>query len=97
MSQVPENPTEKRPDKAVPLVIYKGGERIVVGSAYLKGDGRIEAQIFKDVKQELKALLFGDRIGDISINPTHTNLYVNLRTQKIEEVAVVPPPKIQES
>lgn len=68
-NQVPENPTEKRPDKAIPLVIYKSGERIVIGSAYLKGDGSIAAQIFKDVKQEITDLLFGDRVGDFSINP----------------------------
>lgn len=59
----------KRPDKALPLVIYKGGERIVIGSAYLKGDGSIEAQIAKDVKKELRDQLFGDLVGDISINP----------------------------
>lgn len=63
------NEPTKRPDEAVPLVIYKGGERIVIGSAILKGDGRIEAQIAKDVREDLKDLLFGGRVGDFSINP----------------------------
>lgn len=69
MSRRVDDKREKRPDKAVPLVIYKGGERIVIGSAYLKGDGRVEGQIQKDVKQELKDMLFGNTVGDISINP----------------------------
>lgn len=88
---MPENPTEKRSDKAVPLVIYKGGERVVIGSAYLKGDGRIEAQVAKDVREDLKHLLFGDRVGDISINPLYTSTMVNARTNETKEVAVVPP------
>lgn len=66
---MPENLTEKRADRVLPLVIYKGGERIVIGSAYLKGDGSIEAQIAKDVRQDLKDMIFGDRVGDFSLNP----------------------------
>lgn len=88
---MPENPTEKRPDKPVPLVIYKGGERIVIGSAYLKGDGSIEGQVSKDVRQDLKDILFGDRVGDISINPLHTRKYVDLRTDETKEVVYIPP------
>lgn len=91
---MPENPTEKRPDKAVPLVIYKGGERIIVGSAYLKGDGSIEGQIAKDVRKDLKDVLFSDRVGDISINPLYTSTKVNLRTNALDEIAIVPPLKL---
>ena len=60
---------EKRKDQEVPLVIYKGGERIEVGRAIVKGDGSIVAQIAKDVKQEFKDLLFGNVLGDLSLNP----------------------------
>lgn len=60
---------DKRPDQVVPLVIYKSGERITIGSAYLMGDGRIEAQIAKDVKKEISDLIFGGRVADISLNP----------------------------
>lgn len=66
---MPDRPSEKRPDQTVPLVIYKSGERIVIGLAYLKGDGRIEGQIAQDVKKELREQLFGGLVGDISINP----------------------------
>lgn len=101
-------PTERRPDKAVPLVIYKGGECIVLGSAYLKGDGRIEGQIAKDVKKELQDLLFGDRVGNISINPepppihnpalltAHTSTFVDTKANEPVEVAVIPPLKIKD-
>lgn len=88
---MPENPTEKRADQALPLVIYKGGERIVVGSAYLKGDGSIEAQVAKDVRQDLKDILFGGRVGDISINPLDTSVYSNMRTNAAVEVVAIPP------
>lgn len=77
---------EKRKDQEVPLVIYKSGERVVIGQAILKGDGSIIAQIAKDVKKEFKDLLFGDRIGDISINPVIPSIikmgesYANLST-----------------
>lgn len=60
---------EKRKDQEVPLVIYKGGERIVIGHAILKGDGSIIAQVTKDAKIEFQDQLFGDRVGDFSINP----------------------------
>lgn len=60
---------EKRPDKSVPLVMYKGGERIVIGQALVKGDGSIEGQISKDVRKELKDILFGDMLGGLSIDP----------------------------
>lgn len=63
------NKPEKRKDQEVPLVIYKSGERIEVGRAILKGDGSIIAQISKDVKVEFKDLLFGNILGDISLNP----------------------------
>jgi hypothetical protein len=66
---VPQNPTEKRADQHVPLVIYKGGQRIVVGQAIVKGDGQIEAQISKDARKDLGDLFFKVLIGDISINP----------------------------
>lgn len=92
---MPENPTEKRPDQAVPLVIYKGGDRVVIGSAYLKGDGTIEGQITKDARQELKDILFGDRVGDISINPLQTSTLINSRTMEATEVAVVLPSKVR--
>lgn len=88
---MPENPTEKRQDKPLPLVIYKGGERIVIGSAYLKGDGKVEGQISKDAREELKDVFFGDRVGDISINPLDTSVYFNTRTNEAVEVVAIPP------
>jgi hypothetical protein len=66
---VPQNPTEKRADQHVPLVIYKGGQRIVVGQAIVKGDGQIEAQLSKDARKDLGDIFFKALIGDISINP----------------------------
>lgn len=61
--------SEKEVSKQVPLVIYKGGERIVVGMAIVNPDGSIQAQIAKDINKELKTALFGNAIGDISLNP----------------------------
>lgn len=60
---------EKRKDQEVPLVIYKGGERIVIGHVILKGDGSLSGQIAKDFKKELSDLLFGNTLGDVSLNP----------------------------
>lgn len=59
----------KRPDQIVPLVIYKGGERLVIGQATVKGDGQIEGQISKDAKSDLKDLIFSGSLGDLSLNP----------------------------
>ena len=58
----------KQPSEQVPLVIYKGGERIVIGLASFDPDGSITAQIFKDFNDDIKTLVYGE-IGDISINP----------------------------
>lgn len=89
---------DKRPDKAVPLVIYKGGERIIIGQAIVKGDGSIEGQIAKDIRQELKDILFGDRLGAVTLDPMappssnveHTSTMINATTREPIEVAVVP-------
>ncbi len=92
----------KRKDKAVPLIMYKGGERIVIGQAIVKGDGSIEAQIAKDVRQDLRDILFGDMLGAVSIDPKpmpdmkYTSTFMNATTQEPIEVAVVAPLKIQE-
>lgn len=61
--------TEKRADKTVPLVLYKGGERIIIGQAIIKGDGKIEGQIAQDVRKEIGDLIFGDRLGGLSLDP----------------------------
>lgn len=94
---------EKRKDQEVPLVIYKGGERIEVGRAILKGDGSIIAQVAKDVKAEFKDLLFGNTLGDMSLNPkvllprdTQYSIGFNATTKEALEAAVIPPLKIQE-
>lgn len=90
-------------DQTVPLVLYKGGERIIIGQATVKGDGSIQAQIAKDVRKELKDLLFGGSLGGLSLDPKpqpdmkyHTSTYVDTATQEAIEVAVIPPLKIQE-
>lgn len=59
----------KRADQTVDLVIYKSGERIVIGKAVVKGDGSIEAQIAKDVRKEISDLLFGGLLGGLSLDP----------------------------
>lgn len=83
-------PSEKRADQTVPIVIYKGGERIVIGSAYLKGDGSIEGKVFKDVKEDLKDLIFGGRIGNFSFNPkVEPKLSVEITDADISSVSVV--------
>lgn len=92
----------RRPDKTVPLVIYKGGERIIVGQAIVKGDGSIEGQIAKDVRKELKDLLFGDMLGGLSLDPKppidlkYTSTMVDIKTNEAVEVALVSPLKVQE-
>lgn len=96
---------DKRADQTVPLVIYKGGERIVIGQAIVKGDGGIEGQIAKDVRQELKDLLFGGSLGALSLDPKpnpdlkYNNIITSKEAQTI--VAIVPPgdgiTEIQES
>lgn len=60
---------EKRKDQEVFLVIYKGGEKIQVGHAILKGDGSLIGQVSKDVRKEITDLLFGGQLGDVSLNP----------------------------
>lgn len=90
---------EPKKEKTVPLVMYRRGERIVIGQAIVKGDGSIEGQIAKDVRQELKDILFGDMLGAISVDPKplpSTSTYINLKTNEAVEVAVIPPPKVQE-
>ncbi len=83
---------DKRPDKTVPLVIYKGGERIIVGQAIMKGDGSISAQIAKDVRKDLQDILYGDMVGGFSIDPKP----VVLPDLTYHEVSSTPSPKIQE-
>ncbi len=83
---------EKRKDKEVPLVMYKGGERLVIGQAIVKGDGSIIGQISKDVRKELSDVLFGDMLGAISVDPkpvAHPDMAYH-------EVSFNLPPKIQE-
>lgn len=59
----------KRPSKQVDLVIYKGGERIIVGRASLDPDGKIEAQIARDIREDVKAMVYGDLLDCLSLNP----------------------------
>lgn len=59
----------KKTSKQVPLVIYKGGERIEIGKASVSSDGEITAQVAKDVRRDIKDLLFGDLLDHISVNP----------------------------
>lgn len=91
---------KKLKDKRVPLVIYKSGERIVIGQAIVKGDGSIEGQIAKDVRKEIQHLIFGDALGALSFDPKaqpdmkyHTSTYVATSTKEPIEVAVIPPVK----
>lgn len=58
----------RKKSKQVPLVIYKGGERIEIGMASVSTDGSIEAQIKKDIREDIKAVIYGD-LGDLSLNP----------------------------
>lgn len=96
----------KRADQTVDLVIYKSGERIVIGKAVVKGDGSIEAQIAKDVRKEISDLLFGGLLGGLSLDPKPKpdmkynnafSLFVDSKADEIIEAAVVPPLKVQES
>ncbi len=91
----------KRPDKTVPLVMYKGGERIVIGQAIVKGDGSIIGQIAKDVRKELKDVLFGDMLGALSLDPKPAvdlqySTFFNATTKEPIETVVVPPLKVRE-
>lgn len=91
-------PTDKRPDKTVPLVMYKGGERIVIGQALVKGDGSISGQIAKDVRKEIGDLLFGDMLGALSLDPKPpVNLKYNIISSTEARIDMGLPPKIQES
>lgn len=91
----------KKTSKQVPLVIYKSGERIQIGMASIGSDGEIIGQIAKDIREDVKALLWGN-IGDVSLNPKkpldlkYTSTFVDAKTQEPVEVAVVAPLKIQE-
>jgi hypothetical protein len=90
--------------KQIDLVIYKSGERIVVGRAIVNGDGSITAQIAKDVRKEYKDLIYGDMLDHLSLNPKapavldlkYTSVHVDTKTQVVDEVAYVPPLKIKE-
>lgn len=90
---------EKRKDQEVPLVIYKGGEKIAIGHAILKGDGSLSGQVTKDVMKELSDLLFGGSIGDVSLNPkisVQPDLKYNLISANEARAIIRQPPKIQE-
>lgn len=52
--------------KQVPLVIYKGGERIVLGMASVEDNGSIEAQVAKDMWPAVKDIL-QPNVGEFSI------------------------------
>lgn len=54
--------------KQVPLVVYKGGTRHVVGMAQVEPDGKIEAQVAKDHWDTVKEMMQPD-IGEFSITP----------------------------
>lgn len=74
--------------KQVDLVLYKGGERIVIGKAIVEKDGAISAQIAKDLRADVKEIITG-KIGDVSINPQQIHIpskttYVSQST-KIQE------------
>lgn len=67
----------RKKSKQVPLVIYKGGERIEIGMASVSTDGSIEAQIKRDIREDIKDIIYGD-LGDLSINPkTPPSLFYN--------------------
>lgn len=58
----------KPKSKQVPLVIYKGGERIEIGMAIVATDGSILAQVKKDLREDVKDIVYAD-LGDVSLNP----------------------------
>lgn len=59
--------------KQVPLVVYKGGTRTVIGMASVQEDGSIEAQVMKDHWPTVKDL-FLPNIGELSIAPVGTSM-----------------------
>ncbi len=75
----------KKPSVQVDLVIYKGGERLVIGKAAIDPDGSIQAQIAKDLRADVKDIL-GKHIGDISINPPVQAISYDLISSKIQEI-----------
>lgn len=58
--------------KQIPLVMYKGGARVVIGRASVGDDGSIEAQVTKDAWPLVKGF-FKPSIGEISISPDRSN------------------------
>lgn len=73
--------------KQVDLVLYKGGERIVIGKVALNPDGSFQGQIARDIRAEVK-LILSEGIGDISINPIPRKQYNNVKVvdhSKIQE------------
>ncbi len=57
--------------KQIPLVIYKGGVRTVIGMASVEDDGSFVGQVAKDVWPTVKDL-FLPNIGEFSIAPVGT-------------------------
>lgn len=57
--------------KQVDLVIYKGGDRHVVGRAAVNEDGSIEAQVAKDHWPVVKELL-ELKLPEMSLSPRPT-------------------------
>jgi hypothetical protein len=56
--------------KKVPLVMYEGGERRVIGEAVLYDDGKVEGQIKDEVNlpEALKSsLVFGASLGPLPL------------------------------
>jgi hypothetical protein len=62
--------------KQVPLVMYKGGVRTVLGMASVQDDGSITAQVTKDHWPLVKDL-FLPNIGEFSISPFRKMTIVN--------------------
>lgn len=56
--------------KQVPLVVYKGGVRTVVGHASVEKDGMITAQVARDHWKIVKDFLVPDK-AEITIAPIH--------------------------
>jgi len=66
--QVMRDAIERAKGQQVPLVMYKGGERIVLGRAYIESDGSIVGQIAKDFRAAVNDI-FSVGIGEVSIDP----------------------------
>ena len=69
----------------IPLTIYKGGIRTVIGMAIVEKDGQITAQVAKDHWPVVRSY-FTPNVGELSIGPFTPN--------QTPKAAVVKGPKV---